>query len=352
MINVIGFALYGSLAASHRVRLAQYREGLVSEGINLEIQSLLVNEYLGSRFGHESMPLWPLLRAGAERFFLTLSKRRFDVAIVQCELFPLLPTWFEQLVFRLPYMYDFDDAWYLRYRVGRLAGLGPLLGRKCDSAIRRASSVLAGSNYLSDYARKFSENVTILPSVVDTARFVPRAAQCFNPVFTVGWIGSPTTAPYLQALIEPLRIFGREANVRLLVIGGKAPRIEGIDVLEVPWSEEVEIELIQSFDVGVMPIPDDEWARGKCAYKLVQYMACGVPVVASRVGANIDLVLDNCGFLVSTSQQWVDAFRRLYREPIMRHQMGDSCRKRVLAGYSLEGNLPLLSKAISMAVGS
>lgn len=350
MINILGLALYGPLAASHRVRLGQYRKGLLAEGIDLQVQSLLGNDYLQSRFQGGRRPIMPVLNAGLQRLRLLLNKRRFDAAIVHCELFPLAPGWLERAALRIPYIYDFDDAFYLRYRAGNLGALRILLGGKFDNVMRGAAAITAGNASLADYAHTLNANVSVLPSVVDTVHFSPRA-QYDNPVFTVGWIGSPSTAPYLQSLVAPLQTLGREQPLRLVVIGGKGPHIENVEVLEIPWSESSEVDLINTFDVGVMPLPNDEWARGKCAFKLVQYMACGVPVVASRVGANIDLVTAECGFLAETDEQWVDALRQLRDKPLTRRTMGASSRKRVEDAYSLESNLPILTKVIHEVVG-
>lgn len=350
MINILGLALYGPMAASHRVRLGQYRKGFLDKGIDLNIQSLLGNDYLQSRFQGGRRPLMSVLNAGLERVQLLLSRQRFDAAIVHCELFPLAPGWLERAALRVPYIYDFDDAFYLRYRGGNLGALQILLGGKFDSVMRGAAAITAGNTNLASYAKKLNSNVSVLPSVVDTAKYSP-AARPDNPVFTVGWIGSPSTAPYLESLVAPLHMLGRERAMRLVVIGGKAPYIENVEVIEIPWSEDSEVDLINNFDVGVMPLPNDEWARGKCAFKLVQYMACGVPVVASRVGANIDLVTPECGFLAETDEQWVEGLRKLCDEPFMRIRMGESSRKRVLDAYSLKSNLPLLVNVIHKVVG-
>lgn len=350
MINILGLALYGPMAASHRVRLGQYRNGLMDEGIDLHIQSLLGNDYLQSRFQGDRRLLMPVLNSGLERLQLLLRSRRFDAAIVHCELFPLAPGWLERASLRVPYIYDFDDAFYLRYRDGNLGALQILLGRKFDSVMRGAAAITAGNKNLAAYAQTLNKNVTVLPSVVDTANFSP-GVRPDNPVFTVGWIGSPSTAPYLESVVAPLHMLSREQALRLIVIGGKAPQIENVEVIEIPWSEDSEVDLINTFDVGLMPLPNDEWARGKCAFKLVQYMACGVPVVASRVGANIDLVTSECGFLAETDEQWFEALRKLRDQPSMRMSMGESSRKRVLDAYSLESNLPLLVKVIHKVVG-
>jgi glycosyltransferase involved in cell wall biosynthesis len=351
MIKAVGFALYGPLAASHRVRLAQYRKGLAEAGIDLTIHSLLGNEYLQSRFHSLPTPVLPVLDAYFDRIKILFGKQRFDIAIVHCELFPFFPWRVEHTALKIPFIYDFDDAYYLRYRVGNLAWLNPILGRKFDHALRCADAITAGSEHLAIWARLFNKNVTVLPSVVDTARFAPDPSLK-NPTFTIGWLGSPSTAKYLQYLTVPLETLGQDRRVRLLVIGGKAPPIKGVEILEFPWSESTEVQHINSFDVGIMPLPDDEWARGKCAFKLVQYMACGVPVVASRVGSNIDLVTKDCGFLVSTPDGWVDAIRQLCDQPLMRQRMGESSRKRVIASYSLGSNLPLLANVIHKVVAN
>ncbi len=350
MINILGLALYGPIAASHRVRLGQYRKGLLEEGIDLHIQSLLGNDYLECRFRGDRRPIGTVLRAGVERLRLLLGRRRFDAAVVHCELFPLAPGWLERAVLRLPYIYDFDDAFYLRYRGGNLSSLGMVLGGKFDKVICGAAAVTAGNLHLADYASAFNQNVSVLPSVVDTAHFSP-GVHYDNSIFTVGWIGSPSTAKYLLDLVAPLQILGRDRRLRLVVIGGKAPHVENVEVLEIPWSEDSEVKLINTFDVGVMPLPNNEWARGKCAFKLIQYMACGVPVVASRVGANIELVTPECGFLAETDEQWVEALRQLGDQPLMRSRMGVSSRKRVVDAYSLQSNLPLMANVIHKVVG-
>ena len=349
MVNILGLALYGPMAASHRVRLGQYRKGLLAEGIDLQIQSLLTNDYLRSRFRGDRRPVGAVLESCIERLHLLLDKRRFDAAIVHCELFPLTPGWLERSALRIPYIYDFDDALYLRYRSGDFSALRFLLGGKFDHLIRGASAVTAGNLHLAGYACALNSNVLVLPSVVDTGHYLP-IARNDNPIFTVGWVGSPSTAPYLERLVAPLRTLSHEQPLRFVVIGGKAPQIDNVEVLEIPWREDIEVDWINAFDVGVMPLPNDEWARGKCAFKLVQYMACGVPVVASNVGANIDLVTTQCGFLAESDEQWVAALKELRDQPLVRKRMGDASRKRVVDFYSLEGSLPLLVKIIRKVV--
>jgi len=348
MIRVLGLALYGSLAASTRYRLGQFVPGLLEQGIDLQVRSLLGDEYLRQRFSGGAMPWAAIARSGLTRL-RELQDGRHDMTMLHCELFPLMPGLPERrLLGERPYIYDFDDAFYLKYRSGRLGNLRPLLGGKFDQVMKYATAITAGNRTLERYAGTLNSATTLLPTVVDAERYSPVPRQRSN-TFTVGWIGSPSTAPYLAELVGPLRQLGREGSVRLVVIGGRAPVIPGVQVNEVAWSESTEIALINSFDVGVMPLPDDEWARGKCAFKLIQYMACGVPVIGSPVGANNDVVNASCGFLAASEAEWLNALRRIRDDARLASEMGYAARDRVVSCYSLQINLPILAEAIRHA---
>lgn len=349
MIKVLGLALYGPLAASTRYRLGQYVPGLAKQGINLEICHLLDDDYLRKRFSGGSPSLPAMLGMGLKRFADLRRLHDYDMAIWYCELFPLLPGWLERYLVSMPYVYDFDDAFFLKYRSPRFKMLAHVLSNKFDTVIAGAAAVTAGNHVLAGYAKQHNANTGLLPTVVDTLRYLP-ARTGRNDMFTVGWVGSPSTAVYLSELIEPLTALAKEGAVRLVVIGGKAPVIPGVTVVELPWSEASEIELINSFDVGVMPLPDDDWARGKCAFKLIQYMACAVPVIASRVGANVDVVDAECGFLASNAHEWLEALRLLRDRQDQCEQMGEAGRERIVQHYSLERNLPVLAKVIHKVV--
>lgn len=346
MIRVLGLSLYGPQAASHRVRLSQFQPGLAGQGIELQIQSLLDDAYLQRCFAGGRPSLRGLISAYGQRVRALLQADRFDLAIVYAELLPLLPAWLEQGRLHRPYILDFDDAFFLKYRSGRLRWLRPLLGRKLDQLLSGAAAVTAGNAHLAAYARRFSPNVTLLPSVVDTDHYLPADPVPFEAPFTVGWIGSPSTATYLQALVEPLQRFAQERPVRLMVVGGPAPTIPGVEVIVEPWSLEREVALIQQFSVSVMPLPNTPWARGKCAYKLIQCMACVIPVIASPVGANIEAVPAACGFLASSADDWLAAFRELAADPALRRRMGAAGRQWVEERYSLRSALPVLAGVI------
>ena len=355
MISVLGLSLYGHQAASHRVRLSQFQPGLEAAGIDLRIHSLLDDAYLQRSFSGGRPSLRGLLAAYGRRIQALRQADRFDLAIVHCELLPFLPGWLERQLLQIPFLYDYDDAFFLKYRSGRFRLLQPMLGAKADRLMAAAMAVTAGNAGLAAYASRFNSSVSVLPSVVDTDHFRPAdrsRAVCSGQPFTVGWIGSPSTAPYLQLLIDPLQQLARERPVRLLVVGGSAPVIAGVEVIEQSWSLEQEVSLIQQFDVGVMPLPDTPWSRGKCAYKLIQCMACGISVVASRVGANVDAVASGCGLLADSSQQWLTSFRQLAADPAGRLQLGAAAHQWVERHYSLRSALPLLTSVIQRAAAA
>jgi len=345
MINIICFALYGELAASTRYRLMQYRPGLVEYGINLQLNFLLNDEYLKRRFQKSSLPISGLITSGVKRFYELAKINSFDAAILYCELYPLMPSWLEKKLLNIPYMYDWDDAFYLKYRTGNLGGFNKILGKKIDSLVKNSTTVSCGNKNLLSYAEKLNKNVNYLPTVVDTKLYVPMS-KLKSSIFTVGWVGSPSTEKYLKLLIDPLTKLGQESRVRFVVIGGKAPLIPNIEIIELEWEEVSEVNLINTFDVGVMPLPDNEWTRGKCAFKLIQYMACGVPVIGSSIGANNNVIDSNCGFLVSNDVEWLNALREVRDNPQKRLQWGEAGREKVIKNYSLEYTLPIMAKVL------
>jgi len=195
---------------------------------------------------------------------------------------------------------------------------------------------------LLNYASSMNENVLLLPTVVDTVRYTV-LKKTVTDALTVGWIGSPSTAPYLKGISKSLSILAESQDMRFVVIGGKAPFIKNVDVIELPWNEDTEVNEINNFDIGVMPLPDNPWERGKCGFKLIQYMACGLPVIASPVGVNSEIVEHGVnGFLAETQEEWEVALSTLLADSDLRQQMGKAGREKVEREYSLQVTGPKL----------
>jgi glycosyltransferase involved in cell wall biosynthesis len=346
MIRVLGLALYGSLAASTRYRLLQYKEGLKEYDIDLEVRYLLTNEYLEYKFKGSNMPFKNLIKSGLKRLNDLKNQNSYDLIIIHCELFPLIPSFVELSLLKIPYIYDFDDAFFLKYRNGNLSFAKYYLSNKFSSVILKARAVTAGNKFLADYSRKYNLETYILPTVIDVNKYIVKSHLRGKNIFTIGWIGSPSTSEYLNEIIEPLSILGANYKIKLIVVGGKAPFIPNIEVIYHEWNEETEIDHINSFDVGIMPLPNNEWARGKCAFKLIQYMACSVPVISSPIGANLELVTHKTGLFAQNTTEWINAFIFFIHNPKICKEFGEMGRDRIINNYSLNNNLPLLSKII------
>jgi glycosyltransferase involved in cell wall biosynthesis len=204
--------------------------------------------------------------------------------------------------------------------------------------------VIAGNDYLAARARAAgAARIELLPSVIDLARYRQKTASPASSRFTVGWIGSPSTTPYLHSLAPVLRNLADVEGLRVVNVGGAPWTPEDLAVDNLPWSEDTEVEDMLRFDVGVMPLPDDPWARGKCGFKLIQYMGCGLPVVASPVGANAQIVEHGLtGFHATTPDEWSQSLRALAGDPQLRARMGAAGFARVRTHYSLEAVAPRL----------
>ena len=249
-------------------------------------------------------------------------------------------------------IYDVDDAiWF----GGRRAARGHLLSvlkasrRKAKWLAGHASHVVAGNEYLADWLSDFAKRVTVVPSLVET-NAVPVRAHRASDELILGWIGSPTTSPYLRPLGRPLARLAEEVSefrVRLLTVGGTAPEIPGIATESRPWSAEAERQALAEMDIGLMPSPDNEWTRGKCAYKAIQYMASGIPVVADDVGITARVVGDGeAGAIVRGDLQWADAILELGRDSLLRQRLGSTGRERAERDYSVSRWAPTLASIL------
>lgn len=349
MLKILGLSLYGRQAASNRYRLEQYQPGLRSAGIEMHVHSLLGDDYVKTTFAGARYPAARLAIAYLNRMRDLIGLHRYDAAMLHLELLPLVPGFMESRLLQVPYIYDFDDAFFLKHTLKRFSPVRTLLKNKYVPVIRRAAAVTAGNEYLLEYAKRWNKNSYLLPTVLETGRYVP-APNKDPRVFTVGWVGSPSTAIYLSELFEPLEELGREAAVRFIAVGGRCPAIPGIEVVNLPWSEATEIDVINTFDVGVMPLFDYEWEKGKCGFKLIQYMACGVPAIASPIGVNAHIVAESSGLLASSSADWLSALQRLYYDGELRANTGAAGRRRVEQHFSLELTVPRLAQIIEDVV--
>ena len=350
-MRILVLSKYDRLAASSRYRFLQYQPYLAAHGIELVLSPLFDDDYLAERFASGRKPPLAALRGYGRRLKALLSRELWDLAIVHSELFPYLPGFMERALQArgLAYVYDYDDAIFHMYDAHRVSAVRAVLGRKLAPVLSGARAVMAGNRYLVDYASKFNPNVHLVPTVVDMQRYGERPPRALDAPFTVAWIGSLTTSVFLKRLIEPLAALAKEGPVRFIATGASPIEIPGVEVDVRAWSEEREVRDLQEADVGVMPMPDEPWTRGKCAFKLIQYMAAGLPTVASPVGANEDVVTAQTGLFARTPAEWVDALRRVRDQPDWGRQLGAAGRERVQAHYSLQSQQSRIRDILEIA---
>jgi hypothetical protein len=253
----------------------------------------------------------------------------FDVVVVQKGIFPGLYSGFEkQITSRKPLVFDFDDAIWLP-RVGGSRVLRALHREATvKNVLRSAAAVIAGNDFLAGYAGCLNRNVKVVPSSIPIEMYTPATNSSL-----VGWIGSRTTLPYLK----PLKPVFETLGIKPRVIASGEPARLGFDVEFRQWQLETEGAELSQIGIGIAPLPDTPWEQGKCGVKLLQYMACGIPVVASPVGVNAAIVADGVnGFLARDTEEWVTALRRLTADPKLRQQMGAAGRETVEKRFSAQ----------------
>ncbi len=294
------------IGPSSRYRIYQYIPYLRKAGIEVTVASLFkegwfrILDFRQSPLRVSAQGLYSLLR-----FFVRikdiLTVGSYDLYVFEHQAFPYIPTLLERLAQKLNHkmLLEFEDALY--------------------------------------YAQKFNTNVTVIPTVVDTDRYKPKKDYRLNGKLNIGWIGLAFNLPYVQELAKILQNSRKEVGEFVLtIISSQGFELDGVEVIFKEWSYENEVKEIRNLDIGIMPLADDEWAKGKCGLKVLQYMACGVPVVASPVGVNCEIINDGeNGLLAGTDKEWVEKLSLLARDEALRRKLGRKGRETVEKHYSL-----------------
>ena len=353
-MNVLLLSRYGNLGASSRIRSYQYLPYLREQGIEVTLAPLLPDDYLRDLYAGKRPGAISILAAYAHRIGALMQRQKFDLLWIEYELFPWLPSWLESLVLSkgTPCLVDYDDAIFHRYDRHPNLLVRRILGHKIDTVMHHATTVVVGNEYLRDHAIKAgAQRVEILPTSVDLARY-PLPTPARNEIFTIGWIGSPATTRYLHLIHEALAEVCAHGQARVVLVGASEPGWQDVPHTLHPWSENTEVGEISGFDVGIMPLENSPWERGKCGYKLIQYMACGKPVIASPVGINTRIIEPGInGYLAETTHDWVQALTTLMADADLRRKMGATGRAKVESDYAVQVNAPLLAAMLRVAAG-
>jgi glycosyltransferase involved in cell wall biosynthesis len=359
-MRVLAFTKTDAIGPSSRYRYYAHRPGLARLGIALEIAPLFGAAYFRAT-ELRSRPLRILAKAactllaffvrGARVAALLLAgpRTRPDLVVIEHQLFPYLPALFERALAArgIPFTVEFDDAIYLT----------PCHRRKLALLCRLARRTVVGTPFLAGFVRAAGGRPEIVPTTIDLARY-PRVAESprrdGDPV--IGWIGLPYNFPLLATLAEPLSRLATRQRFRLRVISAGVPELPGFPAerLEVVrWSEDGEARELAALDVGIMPLRDDEWSRGKCGLKILQYFAAGVAVVASPAGVNSEIVRHGTnGLLAASPFDWYESLLALLADPSLRATLAAAGRRTVELDYSLDAWTPKLASAWQLAATS
>lgn len=337
-IRVLVLPRHAPQAASCRHRFTQYLPYLREHGVECDVSPFFDEQYTAAVLRGGEKQWWRFGRDAFRRVGAVRSARKYDLVVVHSEFVPYVPYALERWLLppAVPYVVDFDDAYFHAYDRHRSAVVRGLLGEKLGRLMQGAQLNCAGSDYLANYARRFSTRVALVPTVVDLARYPSAPTEPDGTCFTIGWIGSPSTTPYLQSIMGELASFARGRHVQILAIGARPFDAHGAPVKWIEWREDTEVAELARAHVGIMPLPQTPWAEGKCGFKLIQTMACWRPVVASPVGANCRIVEDGVSGVLAAPGQWGAAMQRLLENPSLCAQFGEAGRRIVERDYSLE----------------
>ena len=332
-MRLLFLPMYPPSWASSRYRVYNYIPRLAAVGVRARVVPPNSERAIG-RLVFTARLLREAPRADA----VLIQKR-----LLQPSLFKLLRRLNDRLLF------DFDDALFVRpSSVPPERFDEPSILRRLQTTLEGVKLVIAGNSSLAEYARRFAKHVTVIPTPVDVERLRPSVDRPQNAPVTLGWIGSHENLRYLERLAPVFERLARTRQFALNVICDQPYRQDGITITNVPWSLETEVEELQSVHVGLMPLDDDLWSRGKCAFKALQFMSVGVPVVASPVGMNREVIEESeNGFLVGEPREWEEPLARLIDNPELRNRLGKAARRTVELRYSYEACVPLLLEGLT-----
>lgn len=335
-LRVLFLTRYPNAGASSRYRVHQYIPFLEQQGVRCEVQSFMDDAMYGlsMRPGHTWRKIFGTVRACARRFGALRSWRRHDIIYLQRELLPFGPPLLESWLRRrgAVLFYDYDDALFIK-KPSRYNPLATLLrsAEKTLRIMRTVDCVVAGNDWLRDAAAAQGAHAVTVEVAEDTGRFPARPPHDGTRPVTIGWLGSPSTVKYLALIAPVLReVARRHPYVRFELMGGGEFEMQGVPWETSEWSLDGEVAALGRFDIGLMPLPSEDWARGKSGGKARTYMAAGVVPVCTAIGYNLQLIRSGAtGFLCGSEDEWLSTLSRLIEDSALRRQVSIAARQDV-----------------------
>ena len=343
-MKILFLTKYEYLGASSRYRTLQYLPYVKETGFEFDVLPLFNDKYLEYKYTYGKANILIALGRLLKRIkTVLLDSYKYDLLVIEKELVPYFPPVFEYYLklIKKPYILDYDDAVWHNYDSHRKWWVRKLLGNKIKYVMKNAQIVIGGSKYIIDYAKKArAKKVVKIPTSIDLEKYKCNNNEKRNK-FIIGWIGSPATSKYILSLNNVLADFTKnyDSIVHLIGFDKKLEDKLLFNFKIIDWSEKTEVQKIYKFDVGIMPLTDSPFERGKCGFKLIQYMGCKKPVIASPIGENKIIVEHGInGYLAKSETEWLEFLTLLYNAKDLRDKLGESGYEKVKKQYSLEEN--------------
>ena len=333
-------------APGQRFRFEMYLDQLASNGYTYHLFPFLdeyTNRILFSR-GRVLSKVLGVLLGFIKRFFLLFRLYKYAYIYIFREATPIGPPIFEWIiakVLRKKIIYDYDDAIWLPFKsdTNRLTNHLKFT-QKVGSICKWSYKISCGNHYLAAYAQKHNSSVVFIPTIVDTDNIHNKVKTFDHDHITVGWTGSHSTNKYLTIVLTVLKKLQLKYNISIVIISNQDPELEDLEYHYTKWNSKTEVDDLFKIDIGIMPLVDDEWAKGKCGFKAIQYQALGMPAVVSPVGVNTEVVKNGTtGYTPATLEEWYTSLEKLILDPSTCQKMGKEGRKHIVDKYSKKSTL-------------
>jgi glycosyltransferase involved in cell wall biosynthesis len=343
------FLTSGRIVPSSRFRVQQFLPQLKADGWDVTVAPCVPNKY-ASRDDYPGGFVADALLTLAKlhsRFWSSLRAGRFDVVYIERELLPhFTPAPEEFLRLLNPnIIFDFDDAIFLRYAHREVNPVAQVL--------KLAKTVICGNEFLGEWALRHNDNVWVLPTAVDTDRYTPTRRIGSGRILV--WTGSSSNLRFLEPMKPALQLARTKwPDLLVRIVCDRPPSFDlGAPVEFIEWNVASEVEAVRTADIGIMPLPNDEWTQGKCGYKLLQYMACGLPSISAPYGIISDMIdAGTCGLAAQDTEEWLDSLERLVDDKELRRLMGEAARYRAETIYSVKAVYPRWHDVLEMQLPS
>ncbi len=344
-------------APGQRLKYEQYIEHWRNNGFEVDLKPFMTDRFwkIVYKKGYVAEKIFWTIYGYIRRLFLLFGLWRYDLSYIFLWVTPFGTTIFERLycTFSRKVIYDIDDLVYHKdHKSEANSFMAILKGRgKPIYLMKKARHVITCTPHLDTFVRQLNTNTTDISSTINTDTYVPVNSYTNGDVLTIGWSGSHSTSKYVYLLKEVLLELSKKHEFRLLVIGDKTFGIDGLKCESIQWVEETEVRDLQRIDIGIYPLPNEEWVLGKSGLKALQYMALGIPTVASAIGANYRVIEDGVsGTLVNNDSEWSSALEKYLLDPELRREHGSKARERVEKYYSVKANEPVYLNVIKEVI--